>query len=73
MKQFKELTLFQALELLYVSKKKNKKAMVYFVDLENVPEVELIGVNYESTRPFLILTYDNEQQRKTCNRVFVEK
>lgn len=74
LKQFKELTIFQSLELLYTSKKKNNKAMVYFVDDEDAPQVELIGVNYESSRPFLFHSYDTgEQERLTGNRVFIEK
>lgn len=60
--------------MLYISKKKNNKAMVYFVDLEDAPKVELIGVNYESTRPFLFHSYaTGEQERLTGNRVFIEK
>ena len=70
--ELKELSKFEALELLYFSQKKGKYPSVKFCNDESLPDCELVGVVLDATRPFLMLQGEGKE-RITANRCYVRK
>lgn len=70
--ELKELSKFEALELLYLSQKKGKYPSVKFCGDEGCPDCELVGVVLDATRPFLML-HEEGKERITTNRCYVRK
>lgn len=70
--ELKELSKFDALELLYLSQKKGKFPLVKFCDGESFPDCELVGIVLDATRPFLML-YGEGKERITTNRCYSRK
>ena len=71
----KELTVLEAIELLFTeTKAKRKKCSgVYFADVPDAPVATLVGVVVDASRPFLmVIKNENESERITANRCYIE-